>query len=85
MLTPKEQRRLSQRLHDNPVFAQQFTDFRESGDLDRAAKHLCIAYQLFTLANELGHKPLYIAQGNMLNFKITQPHDLKYFRALKDI
>lgn len=40
---------------------------------------------LFTLANELDYKPLYIAQGNMLNFKITQPYDLKYFRALKDI
>ena len=39
---------------------------------------------LFTLANELGYGPLYIAQGNMLNFKITQPQDLKYFRALKD-
>ena len=39
---------------------------------------------LFTLANELGHKPLYIAQGNMLNFKITQPQDLKYFRALRE-
>lgn len=40
---------------------------------------------LFTLANELDYKPLYIAQGNMLNFKITQPYDLKYFRALKDV
>ena len=52
MLTPQEQRALKQRLHDNPVFAQQFTNFRDSGDMDRAAKHLCIAYQLFTLANE---------------------------------
>ncbi len=40
---------------------------------------------LFTLACELGHGPLYIAQGDILNFKITQPQDLKYFRALKDV
>ncbi|MBR1916795.1 MAG: 2-C-methyl-D-erythritol 4-phosphate cytidylyltransferase [Bacteroidaceae bacterium] len=40
---------------------------------------------LFTLANELDYKPLYLAQGNMENFKITQPQDLKFFRALKDI
>lgn len=40
---------------------------------------------LFTLANELGSTPLYIALGNILNFKITQPQDLKYFRALKDV
>jgi 2-C-methyl-D-erythritol 4-phosphate cytidylyltransferase len=40
---------------------------------------------LFTLACELGYGPLYIAQGDILNFKITQPQDLKYFRALKDV
>lgn len=40
---------------------------------------------LFTLANELGYAPLYIAMGDMLNFKITQPQDLKFFRALKDL
>ena len=51
-LKPEQQRLLKQRLHDNPVFAQQFAAFRDSGDMDRAAKHLCIAYQLFTLANE---------------------------------
>ena len=51
-LKPEQQRLLKQRLHDNPVFAQQFAAFRNSGDMDRAAKHLCIAYQLFTLANE---------------------------------
>ena len=49
------------------------------------AQGISCSQSLFTLANELGYKPLYIAQGNMLNFKITQPHDLKYFRALKDI
>ncbi len=40
---------------------------------------------LFTLANELGHSPLYIAMGDILNFKITLPQDLKIFRALKDV
>lgn len=46
---------------------------------------IACSQSLFTLANELGHTPLYIAQGNMLNFKITQPQDLKFFRALKNI
>lgn len=40
---------------------------------------------LFTLACELNYGPLYIAQGDILNFKLTQPQDLKYFRALKDV
>lgn len=54
--------------------------------IDQAeAQGINCSQSLFTLANELNYKPLYIAQGNMLNFKITQPHDLKYFRALKDI
>lgn len=50
-----------------------------------SAKGITAAQSLFTLANELGYAPLYIAKGNMLNFKITQPQDLKFFRALKDI
>lgn len=40
---------------------------------------------LFTLVNELDFCPLYIAQGDIINFKITQPQDLKIFRALKNI
>ena len=40
---------------------------------------------LFTLVCELNYCPLYIAQGDIINFKITQPQDLKYFRALKDV
>ncbi len=40
---------------------------------------------LFTLVNELDFCPLYIAQGDIINFKITQPQDLKIFRALKNV
>ncbi len=68
-LKPEQQRRLSQRLHDNPVFAQQFAAFRDSGDLDRAAKHLCIAYQLFTLANEHAESAYDIAARHGLGIK----------------
>lgn len=39
---------------------------------------------LFTLANEAGISPLYIAQGEMLNFKITHPADVSLYKALKD-
>lgn len=48
-------------------------------------KGITYSQSLFTLANELDYSPLYIAMGDMLNFKITQPQDLKFFRALKDI
>ncbi len=37
---------------------------------------------LFTLANELGRTPLYIALGETTNLKITRPEDLRIFRAL---
>ena len=69
MLTPKEQRALKQRLHDNPAFALLFKAFRESGDLDRASKHLCIAYQLFTLANEHAESAYDIAAKYGLGIK----------------
>jgi 2-C-methyl-D-erythritol 4-phosphate cytidylyltransferase len=37
---------------------------------------------IFTLANELGHVPLHIAEGEMTNFKLTQPSDISLFRAI---
>lgn len=40
---------------------------------------------LFTLANELHHTPLFIAQGDMLNFKLTIPSDVLIYQALKSI
>ena len=49
------------------------------------ARGIASSQSLFTLANELGYAPLYIAQGNMLNLKLTQPQDLKIFSAVKDI
>ena len=39
---------------------------------------------LFTLANELNFKPLYIAEGDALNFKLTLPQDILIYQALKD-
>jgi len=40
---------------------------------------------LFTLCNEIGYHPLYIAQGDMMNFKLTEPNDIKIYQALKDL
>ena len=68
-LKPEQQRALKQRLHDNPAFALLFKAFRESGDLDRASKHLCIAYQLFTLANEHAESAYDIAAKYGLGIK----------------
>ena len=39
---------------------------------------------LFTLANELNFTPLYIAEGDALNFKLTLPQDILIYQALKD-
>ena len=36
----------------------------------------------FTLANELGHVPLHVAEGEMTNFKLTQPSDISLFQAI---
>ena len=68
-LKPEQQRLLKQRLHDNPAFALLFKAFRVSGDLDRASKHLCIAYQLFTLANEHAESAYDIAARHGLCIK----------------
>lgn len=50
------------------------------------ARRLGIAQSqsLFTLANEVGHTPLYIAQGDALNFKITLPQDILIYQSLKN-
>lgn len=37
---------------------------------------------IFTLANELGHVPLHIAEGEMTNFKLTLPSDISLFRTI---
>ena len=39
---------------------------------------------LFTLANELNFTPLYIAEGDALNFKLALPQDILIYQALKD-
>ena len=38
---------------------------------------------IFTLAGELGIAPLYIAAGDLRNFKITEQSDILIYRALK--
>ena len=40
---------------------------------------------IFTLAGELGIVPLYIAQGDLRNFKITEQPDILIYRALKTL
>jgi 2-C-methyl-D-erythritol 4-phosphate cytidylyltransferase len=40
---------------------------------------------LFTLANELGFLPLHIAQGDIMNFKLTYPADIMIYQALKTL
>lgn len=48
-------------------------------------RHISNSQSLYTLANELGHTPLYMAQGDALNFKITVPSDILMYQALKAI
>lgn len=43
---------------------------------------LAPSQSLFTLANELGHADLHIAEGDLLNFKVTKPSDMRLLRAL---
>jgi hypothetical protein len=43
------------------------------------------AQSLFTLANELGFQPLHIAQGDIMNFKLTYPNDILIYQALKTL
>ncbi len=40
---------------------------------------------LFTLCNELGIHPLYISEGDPMNFKITEPGDIKIYQALREV
>lgn len=39
---------------------------------------------LFTLANELGFVPLHMAEGDVLNFKLTVPQDILIYQALRE-
>lgn len=40
------------------------------------------AQSIFTLANLLGHTPLYVAQGEITNFKLTVREDLELFQTI---
>lgn len=46
-------------------------------------KGITRSQSLFTLANELGFTPLHIAQGDIMNFKLTYPNDILIYQALK--
>ena len=46
-------------------------------------KGITKSQSLFTLANELGFLPLHIAQGDIMNFKLTYPNDILIYQALK--
>jgi len=46
-------------------------------------KGITHSQSLFTLANELGFTPLHIAQGDIMNFKLTYPNDILIYQALK--
>ena len=37
---------------------------------------------IFTLANELGHVPLHVAEGEITNFKLTLPSDISLFHSI---
>lgn len=45
-------------------------------------KNITYSQSIFTLANELGHVPLHIAEGELTNFKLTQPSDFNLFQAI---
>ena len=52
--------------------------------MEKAAERgITRAQSLFTLANELGFLPLHIAQGDIMNFKLTYPNDILIYQALK--
>lgn len=52
--------------------------------MDKANEHgITHSQSLFTLANELGFLPLHIAQGDIMNFKLTYPNDILIYQALK--
>ncbi len=40
---------------------------------------------LFTLCNEIHYHPLHIAQGDILNFKLTEPNDINIYQALRGL
>ena len=40
---------------------------------------------LFTLCNEIHYHPLHIAQGDILNFKLTEPGDIKIYQSLRNL
>ena len=50
--------------------------------LQAEEKGIEYSQSIFTLANELGHTPLFPAEGEMINFKITIPSDITIFQAI---
>lgn len=48
-------------------------------------RNVTFSQSLYTLANELGFVPLYVAEGDRFNFKITYPVDVELYCALKHV
>lgn len=49
------------------------------------AQGITASQSLFTLAGELGIKPLHVAKGDLRNFKLTEQADILIYRALKTL
>jgi len=56
------------------------TIIRKAGQQGIAASQ-----SLFTLANEIGWEPLHIVEGDMMNYKITQPRDVEIYNRLRKL
>lgn len=57
------------------------------GEIMQKARELGVEHfqSLYTLCSDVGHKPLFVAEGDSINFKLTEPKDIKIYQALKDL
>lgn len=73
-------------LRENLLLAQTPHTFflKELLEMMRECDERGIRYSqsIFTLANELGHVPLHIAEGEITNFKLTLPSDINLFQSI---
>lgn len=49
------------------------------------AQGICRSQSLYTLANQLKKYPLHLAQGDLMNFKLTVPEDILVYQALREL
>lgn len=48
-------------------------------------KGIAASQSLFTLVNEIGWEALHIVEGDLMNFKITQPRDVEIYNRLRKL